>query len=230
MYNHHPLISSIVLSTVLGITSYLIWYNILRWYNWIIQDLANQYVDAQVWHFASAKAPLTLFGASQAVQPAVVGLSQVTRPERFKSGRVAGRRMLTFCWGKVMCLNDPTCILNPYPKVPESSCVYRYWMTTWQLCFFASQNIRRAGTCFKSTVTLPYFEAKDMVCCQHCKNGILNLSNEGKSRYVSMPSFIYRLFDISALVSLTFNALGGWVLFIYNRILITQVAVANTQK
>ena len=160
MYNHHPLISSIVLSTVLGITSYLIWYNILRWYNWIIQDLANQYVDAQVWHFASAKAPLTLFGASQAVQPAVVGLSQVTRPERFKSGRVAGRRMLTFCWGKVMCLNDPTCILNPYPKVPESSCVYRYWMTTWQLCFFASQNIRRAGTCFKSTVTLPYFEAK----------------------------------------------------------------------
>jgi len=70
-----------------------------------------------------------------------------------------------------------------------------------------------------------------MVCCQHSKNGILNLSNEGKSRYASMPSFIYRLFDISALVSFpSMQLVDEFYTSIYDRILITQVAVANTQK
>jgi len=100
-----------------------------------------------------------------------------------------------------MCLNDPKCILNPYPKVPESSCVYRYGMTTWQLWFFCQPKhpSRRYLLQVYSDLTLLW--SQDMVCCQHSKNGILNLSNEGKSRYASMPSFIYRLFDISALAS-----------------------------
>lgn len=40
-----------------------------------------------------------------------------------------------------------------------------------------------------------------------------------------LPTFWHKCFGL-----LPFHAIGGWVLFVYHRILITQVAVANTQK